>query len=196
MELLSVLELLRRHALAVALGGVLAVTVALAGLDALPFGPSARAEERSAVAEARLLVDNPSPLVANLRPSTTSVTTQATLLAALLAGDRQRVAIAQAAGVPVAMLDVRSAQLAEVSVPSPLAAKTSAAVATGRAPYVVIARAEPTLPIVSVTVTAPEVPAARRLGEAAAVSLARLSAGRAPGQATAPTVPALGPVRA
>jgi hypothetical protein len=195
-ELLSILALLRRHAIAAALGGVLAVIVALAGLGALPFGPSARAEERSAVAEARLLIDNPSPLVANLRSPTSSITTQATLLAALLANDRNSAAIAREAGVPVGMLDVPGAALVEQSIPTPLAAKTSVATAVGSAPYVVSARAEPTLPIVTLTVTAPDVPAARRLTEAGAVVLAQVSAARAPEPQSALAVDILGPVRA
>lgn len=196
MELLSVLALLRRHAVAVALGAVAAVLVALGGLGALPVGSSGPGEERSAVAEARLLVDDPSSLVANLRSPTSSITTQATLLAALLANDRNSAAIAREAGVPVGMLDVPGAALVEQSIPTPLAAKTSVAAATGRGPYVVIARAEPTLPIVSVAATAPDVPAARRLAEAAAAALAQLSVARAPEPASALDVTALGPVRA
>ena len=191
MELISVLQVLERRRLLVALGLVIALLAGLAGAGLLPGSPGAGPAEATGLAQARLLLDTPAPLAADLDASADTIGAQAALLGDLMAADHQVGAIARDAGVPIDQLLVRRLALTGPAAPSPLGIRAAAAGTPAR-PYSVDVRVSPTLPILSIDAFAPDVRDATALAEAATTSFERLVADKSGGL----TVKSLEPGRA
>jgi hypothetical protein len=163
MEIVAVLRVLWRRRILVALGGLLAVAVAVT--LAHPAAPSGWAKTRVAL-------DTPkSQLVTDAPAGADGLPWRATLLATLLGADPARDQIAREARIPTDRLAVIDLELTAPPVPAslPRAATTAAAVATE--PYVLTVHTDDVLPVVSIETTAPDRAGAVRLAGAAVHAL-------------------------
>lgn len=194
MELLSVLRLLVRRRLLVALGLLAAVLVALVGSGVLGIGPAAAPERTSAVALARIQIDTARPLAADLGASDATIDAQTVMLGESLADAGQQAALARAAEIPSADLTVRSTGI-EQGLDSRLRAAARDAARTSREPYVVTVASTPDVPILTVVAAGPDRRTSERLASAAAPVLDALAVQRAPADWRRLSAEQLGPVR-
>jgi hypothetical protein len=194
MELVTVLRLLQRRWLLVAAGGLVALFVGVLATGALRVGPFDGTQTRSGYAEARIVVDTPKPLVADLEASDATIDKQSVLLAEHLRDTVPLRALARRARVPAALLSVRTVQF-EQFVPTQLGTR-STEVAAAPTPYTVTVNPSPTVPIISVVAVAPDRAAAARLAAAAQPVVESIAAANAPLPQRALSVKPLGPVRA
>lgn len=195
MELIAILQALARHRMLVALGAVLAAAAGLLCAGALPGGPGLGSETRSGIAEARALVNTPSSYAGDLEGGTEALGSQAALLATLIADERQSAAIARAAGIPAAQMEVLVGGITEPKVPSRLARTLSEVIDRPRRPYAITVRADSSVSIITVQAAAPTVTMAARLARAATAALTSVTAASAPSRARALVVEPLGAVR-
>jgi hypothetical protein len=189
-EFLSILAVLGRYRVLVAIGALVTVLAAVAAM-----GVQHKVEVTGS-AESRVLIDTPRSLRVDLRPQSETVGAQATLIADLLSSDEQAAAIARAVGVSPDKVAVRIVSLATNTIPSPLAQRASEAAATAPQPYVLTVLAgDFDVPIITLTATGPTVRAAARLAEAGTSAVAVLTQTRAPSPKRALKSEPLGPVR-
>jgi len=168
------MRVLWRRRIAVVLGALLALTVALLALYRFPDLQS-RATT-SGFAQERVLVDTPTSLLADARAKgAASITTRAVLLSNLLASDEARMDMAQRAGLKEAEIGVVGLGTAVPDVVSPLA-EQAIQVTQPRTPYRVTVSEGPSLPILSIYATAPDEKGASRLARGAVAALASLAA--------------------
>lgn len=178
MELLSVLRVLARRPLLVALGLLAAAVAGVATGEAL----SAPAERRSAVARSEIQIDTPNSLLVDLVAIDSALRAQTVLLADQLAGSEQRAAIAHAAGIAPARLTVLRADAALPPRVSPLATRAAEAAATARSAYVLTVSATTELPVISIRATGADSATVGRLAQAPTTVLQTLTAAAAPGR--------------
>lgn len=194
MELLSVIDVLRRRWVLVAAGGIVAILVGALTSGALGIGPTAGEDRSSAVASARIVIDTARPLAADLGASDATIDTQAVLLAESLADAAQQAALARSARVPRSMLTV----LTEGSSPAKLSALGLAAEQVGRESATSLTlrvQSNPEVPIITVSASAPDRWTAARLAAAVEPVIESLAAARAPNQKRRLTAEQLGGVR-
>ena len=191
MELITVVEVFRRHWLAVLAGMLVA---ALAGaLASGAAGPSKGAVTRSGYAEAQIVLDTPKPLAADLAASDATITKQSVLLAEHLSDSGPARQLARQASVPVGELTIRMI-MSEVFVPTQLSTRASESTSTPTR-YTLTVTPSPAVPFVSVVATTPDRASAARLAAAALPVLQSLTASYAPLPQRARSARPLGAVR-
>jgi hypothetical protein len=195
MEFLNVFAVLWRRRLAVALGVPVAALVGLMLAGALPFGPGSGATAGRGVAEARVMLDHRTPILADLSAVSDTLGTQAAVLAELMAGDDERDVIARRAGVPPSELLIRRPRVAQLFAPGLLAQRAGDAVDGLAAPSVIGVAAASPLPVLTIEVTAPSKPVAQRIATATRDTLDEVMAARAPTVGRSLVVRPLGSVR-
>ena len=171
MELVDLLRILARHRIALAFGLVLAVLAAVVVQYQVSLSPFSLTERvtKASTAQTRLLVDAPD------KPSTLDLDAgvaetlglRAGLLADLLATDGVRDDIARQSGIQPSDLAVLAPASSPPSLPVPLAVAASDAASVTREPYVLSAAADVSIPIVSLSVAAPDTASAKRIIQAA-----------------------------
>ena len=161
MELVALARVLWQRRLAVGLGAVLAIAVALAIGSSPP--------ERSALATTRVLLDTPqSQSVDNTPFGADTLPWRASLLAHLLNSEPNKRQLARALGIPLDQLFVSDAALSGPQVPSSLTKAASDVAALTSAPYELsIVLPNASLPLISIAAAAPDRTAARKLAATA-----------------------------
>ena len=186
MGLVGLLRVLWRRRIIVGVGAVLAIVAAVVGIqrgaDATPTSSSLT----------KVLIDTPNSLVADARANgAATIYTRARLVGGLVADDSARAAIARRAGLSPSELAIAGpGAAAPPSAITPLATQ-AIAVAKPVAPYLVSVEVAPSLPIVSVTASAPDQGQAARLGRAAVDTLSSV-ARDAPGGGASVAIEQLG----
>jgi len=185
MGLVGLLRVLWRRRIAVAVGALLAVAVAVAGIQrgAAP----ARTSSLS-----KVLIDTPKSLVADAQAQGAgTIHTRAQLMGRLIADDNAKAAIARKAGLrPDQLAILGSGTAAPPDVVTPLA-EQALTVAKPIQPYLVAVEVEPSLSIVTIDANAPNREQAVRLDLAAVATLSSV-ARRAPGGGSSVAVERLG----
>jgi hypothetical protein len=194
MELLSVLGVLRRRRVLVALGLVPTLLIWALLSGRLAAGPAPLAVGQTGIAQLRVMVDHPKTTIPRVGAGSV-LPTQAALLADLAASDAQRLAIARRASIPAAALGMQRMQLARLFALGQLPERAADASAGVAAPYVVSVSAAAPLPIVTFDVRAPSAREAARLATAARASLEAAVAARAPDADRGLVIKPLGGVR-
>jgi hypothetical protein len=171
MELVDLLRILARHRIALGCGLLVAVLAAVVVQYQVSLSPFSLTERvtKSSTAQTRLLVDAPD------KPSTLDLDAgvadtlglRAGLLADLLATDGVRDDIARQSGLQPSDLAVLAPASSPPSLPVPLAVAASDAASVTREPYVLSAAADVSIPIVSLSVAAPDTASAKRILQAA-----------------------------
>lgn len=173
MESVGIVRALWRRRVLVGAGVALGLVVVVLGMYRVSPG-SATLQSRtvtSGYAQERVLVDTRSPLLADARAKgADSVVYRAVLLGALLGSDRARAEIAGHLGLKGSEIEVVRSNDALPQVPTPLAEK-AIAVAHASAPYVITVASDASLPILSISATAPD---ARRAAALARQAIATL----------------------
>ena len=186
MELLRVFATLWQRRLLVLLGVALALAV-------VAKAPGSGAGATAGTALARVLVDTPDSMLVDVGPRGTNVSGMRTALLAdkMMAGE-VKAKIARAAGVPDDELLMRGASSDPPLVPGPLAQSASIATAGVTAPYAISVRPEAQVPIIEISVYAPDAASAARVASAATDTLESLNT--APeGDTSGAVVESLGP---
>lgn len=164
MELVPILRLAWRRRIALGLGVV--VSVALALVLARGEAPS------TGVASTRLVLDTPvSQLVEAAPKGADSLGWRTELLSDLMTTAPVRRQIASSAGMPLAQLAVINPVLNNPVLPTTLPRRASKIAAGATEPYVLTVLADGTLPVLSIQGRAPTVAAAARLVSAATATL-------------------------
>ena len=174
MEIVSIIRILRRHWWFVVPGFGLAVLVALAAhyrISVAPPGLASR-DHASGVATVRVLLaaNDQQPFDLDSRIAST-LTQRASLVADLAATDAARTQIARDAGIDPAGLGVVGPAAGPPAVPVPIAVQATAAGATAPGAYLLNVTADPSVPIIEVRASAPDVGSATRLALAARTGL-------------------------
>lgn len=196
MEFLSIFGVVAARRRLVALGVLLSLLVGLTIAGQLPFGPSSQPGRASGTAQMRVIVDHRRTIVANTAANAGTIGTQAALLAELMAGDAQRVAIARRAGISPAQLGMQRVQLAQLLALGQLPTRAGRASATAIGDYVVNVWAASPLPVLTIDAFGPSAIDAARVARATRATLIALVAERAPSAARGIAVKPLGDVRA
>jgi hypothetical protein len=196
MELVSIVHVLVRRRIAVALGAVLAIAVGLSAAGALPFGPHGAAAGRPGAAESKVLVDTHSSYSNDLKGGSEVLGAQAALLATLIADEQPKASIARKAGVPAGQLDVVVSEITEPKIPSTLARSVALVVDKPRGAYAITVHAGSGVSIITLNAFAPSAAMAARLARAGTDELAAVTAARAPSTKRALVIKPLGSVRA
>lgn len=190
MEFLSILRVLARRPLLVALGLLTAAAVGVVTTGALSGAP----ERHSTVARSQIQIDTPNSLLVDLVAIDSALRAQTVLLADQLASSEQRAAIAHAAGIAPARLTVVRADAAVPPRVSPLATHAAEAAAKPRSAYVLTVSATTELPVIWIRAAGPESATVGRLAQAPTTILQSLTAAGAPGRRHQHSVRALTPV--
>lgn len=196
MELLSVIRVLARRRILVALGVLPALLAGAMAAGMLPFGPGSTPGAASGLAQTRVNVDRPTAAVADTAEITDTLGKQAALLTDIISGDAQRNEIARRAGIPAAHLGMQQMQLAQLAVHGQLAKRAAEASATIARPYVVNVWAADPLPVLTVDVVGPTGADAARVARATRGALRALAAARAPSAKRGIVIKSLGKLRA
>jgi len=196
MEFVSILQLLLRRWIFVAVGGIVAIAIGLAAVGALPFGPQPSGAARLGVAESKLLVDTHSSYTDDLTGGTEVLSSQAALLATLIADERQKESIARAVGITPDRLDVLVSEITKPQIPSTLARGLAPLVDKPRQPYAITVITDGAVPIITLAATAPSARLAARLARAGSAALDAVAVASAPSAARSLAIKPLGRVRA
>lgn len=198
MEIVSILRVLRRHRILVALGVVLTVLVALTMAYQMSFLPPSLASKRqtSGLATAKVII------AARTQPAfdldshiTDTLGTRAAILADLLSAEDVRARIARGAGLQPKQVAVLTPVWGPptIDVALPLAA-TEAAGLTYE-PYVLTVTSEGNIPIISLRATGRDPIRAAKVATAGIAAIEQLIAARSPGRPNI-VVERLGPAMA
>ena len=198
MELVDIFRLLARQRLALALLFVVAGFVGVMvqyRVTLSPFGLSERVSTAN-TAQVRLLLDAPEePPAIDLDSGVAdTLGLRAGLLADLMATDAVKKAIAKRAGISPAELAVLPPASEAPPLPIPLAVAAADAARLTSEPYAMAIAADPSVPIVSFVVAAPDTRGARRVASAATDAYGDLVAARVT-RGFRLNVEQLGPVR-
>jgi hypothetical protein len=191
-ELISVVQVLRRRRALVAAGVLVALAAGLLAAGRLPIGPAAVPAHATAVAETRLFVDTPHPLAIDLGADAQTIGAHAALLADLMAAEGRAREIAREAGVAAEDLAVLRPALTAPPEPGQLGERTAAA-PPGR-PYTLKVTASVALPIVSLEASARDGRVAARIAEAGTKALESIASDKGPTPARRLVVEQLEPV--
>ena len=196
MALLSTLVVLRRRWIAVGLGALASIAVALLAVCRVSIAPprieSVAAE--SGAATVKLLVDTRQPLLAAARTrGDDTITARAALLGSLLARDRIRLRIASAAGVKPSELAIDNPDLG-----APIATPLSRSAVEASRPIapdlLTVSLEDAQVPIVSITAETRDPDAAEPLANSATAALRALASGASDGDGPPVRLEQLGPV--
>jgi hypothetical protein len=174
MESITILRELWRLRYIVALGGLLALAIALMTAYRVSLAPP-KLESRQyqvGVASARMLIDTPASQVVELNPKgADTLSARASLLANLMVSSPVKAIIARNAGIPVdRLVAIAPAAPGGPTVPTPLSQRAAEA---SKAPgsYLLTLQADETLPIISIEAQAPNAGEAARLANATTAGL-------------------------
>jgi hypothetical protein len=164
MEVVTVLRVLWRRRIALAVGCVFAVAVAVA-VGRSPSAPGG-------LAKARVVVDTPqSQLVRDDPAGAQTLPWRATLAAMTLGTKAAREQMAREAEVPIGQLAVTDLELTFPPVPASLPRAATSAANTTTEPYVLTVYTDDVLPVVVIETAAPTRYKAARLAQAAIYAL-------------------------
>ena len=195
METLTVLRLLVRMRLLVAMGALVAVFGGAVATGTLGIGPFDGSSHLVWVATTEVQVDTRRPLATDAHASAATIQTQTVLLADYVTSDASRAAMAREVGVERAALTVTTPVIDSPLRQSPLVYRTTQAVIVSRTPYTVTANPAQLTPIMELVATGPDQETTVALSGAAAGAL-RSAAGADPGEAGGGLkIEELGPVR-
>ena len=157
MEILVLGRVLWRRRLAIGVGAIVAVALAIAIGSAPP--------ESSALATTRVLLDTPDSQAVETTPfGAETLPWRASLLTHLVASEPNKLRLARALGLSVKQLYIEDTALTVPEIPSSLPKAASDVAAVNYAPYVLtIGLPDPALPIISLTAAAPDAKGAARL---------------------------------
>jgi len=180
-EVVTILRLLWDRRLAVCVGAVLVVALAVLasrGVALGPLGAIGAGQQVSAVVSGRVLVDTADSELVHVDPTASETLAMRTMLwAELLASEPARASIARAARVPPDELAVLGPSTRfEPSVLTPLLTRASSAALATPELNVVRVYSSTEMPLIAIEATAPEAPQARRLMDGAVVALRSLVA--------------------
>ena len=179
METLTVLRLLWRMRLLVALGVLVAVAAGAAATGKLGIGPFEGDRRTVWVATTEVQVDTPKPLATDAHASAATIQTQTVLLADYVTSDASRDAMARKVDIRSADLTVTTPSIDSPLRQSPLVYRTTQAVSVSRTPYTVTANPAQLTPIMELVATGPERKTTLALSGAAAGALQAAAAGDA-----------------
>jgi hypothetical protein len=186
MGLVGLLRVLWRRRIAIAVGALLAIAVAVLGIQR---GAGAAPTSSSLT---QVLVDTPNSLVADAQArGASTIYIRARLLANLIVDDEAKAALAHKAGLQPSELAIAGpGAAAPPAVITPLA-EQAIMVAKPNQPYLVSVEVAPNLPIVSIDANAPDRDQAVKLGRAAVETLSTVAAS-APGVGSSVAIEQLG----
>lgn len=193
MELISILRVLARRRIAVAVGALVAALCGLWGAGAVLAGGTRAATH--GIAQSRVFVDTSSSYAGDLLGGTEVLGTQAALLGALIAGQPQNAEIARRAGVPGGGIEILVRGITDPKVPSTLSRSAVPALESPRRSHSIVVRADSAVAIVTFEAAAPTTAAAARLAQAAVDVMRATTTARAPSAGRSLVVDQLGPVR-
>jgi hypothetical protein len=198
MEIVSILRVLRRHRLLVALGVALTVFLALTMSYRVSLVPPSLGskQQTSGVASARVIVAARSQPAFDLESHITdTLGTRATLLADLLSSDEVRARIARGAGLQPSQLAVMTPVWGPPTIDVALPVAATDAAGLIHEPYMLSVTSEGNIPIISLTTTGPDALRAAKVANAGVAAITGLIAGRSLGRPDI-VVQRLGPARA
>jgi hypothetical protein len=182
MEIVAILRALSRHRILVAAGAVLAVVIGLRLAFDVALSPPALHSKRfvSGTATGRVLITARKEPTADLKLSDVSGTlgVRSILLADLLSTDATRAAIARGAHVAPDQLAVITPAMGPPPIDIPLAQRAGEAAATPGVPVSVVVAAPGDIPIITLTVGAPDTATAARVVDSATRALQGLIASK------------------
>jgi len=169
MEIVSILQVLRRHRLAIAIGCAFALLVALStGYKISPSGLQSRSHTLG-TASAQLLLAATDEPASDLRKRSIAATlpSRASLVGDLVATDEARADVARRAGIKPSELAILGPAAGAPPYAVPISIESTAAAAAASEPYLVRVSARDDLPILSIDTSAPDAASATRLADAA-----------------------------
>lgn len=175
MELVSVLRVLARRRLLVALGVLAAAVVGYAASGAISVGPFGASEQQSTVAYSQIQIDTPKSLLVDLEVNSSAIGTQTVLLADRMPKSAVQAEIARTAGIRPEQLTVLPTDAAYPARVSPLATRGAEVASTPRGTYLLEVSATTEFPIISVAASGPDRRTVRRLAEAPTTVLRSLT---------------------
>ena len=181
MDTVRILRLLRRHALLVALGALVAVLAGLLStyqISPLPPKLTLRATSSGTASGRVLLSARKEPAFGLESKVAGTLSARAKLLADLMATEESRARIAREAGVAAGELAILGPSSGAPALPLPLAVQATESAALARAPYLLKADVEGPVAIITLKASAPDSTAAARIVDAAAASFRDLLASR------------------
>lgn len=182
MECVSILRVLVRRRLLVALGAVAAALLTAALYMQAPFLPArltGGTETTSHAASTRLLLDARSEPTLDLNSAVAeTLGLRAGLLADLLTTDTARAEVAKGIGIGADQLAIIGPAMGPPTLPVPLAVRASDASRTAKEPYVLTLATDLRIPIITLRASAPNEPAAVGLAHAARSVLEQIVASR------------------
>lgn len=186
MGLVGLAHVLWKRRIAVAIGALLAIVVAAVGIQRGAGSVS------TVSSSSKVLIDTPKSLVADARArGAGTIYTRARLVGNLIADDDAKAAVARKAGLQPSELAIAGpGAAAPPDAIAPLA-EQAIAVAKPIAPYLISVEVAPSLPIVSISATAPDRDQAVRLDRAAVETLSSV-ASEAPGGGSSVAIRRLG----
>jgi hypothetical protein len=186
MGFVALLRVLWKRRLAVLVGLVAAVAIAVVGIKTK--GPPTSTSSASS----RVLIDTPRSLVATAKaPGAQTIYPRARVIADLMATDSAEAAVARRAGLDPDEVVVLGPGAAAPPVVITAIAEQASEVVRPVAPYIVSVEVTPGLPILSITATGADLDTAVALGEAAVATLPAV-ARAAPGGGQTVSVETLG----
>ena len=195
METLTVLRLLWRMRLLVALGVLVALAAGAVATGKLGLGPSDGSRHTMWVATAEVQIDNPRPLAIDALASGATIQTQTILLADQVTSDESRKAIARRAGLDDADLTVTTPSIDSPLRQSPVVSRTLQGVTASRTAYTVTANPAQLTPIMALQAMGPDRQATVALSKAAVETLRSAAASDAGDTRRGLEIEPLGPVR-
>jgi hypothetical protein len=195
MEFVSILGVLARRRMLVALGVPLALLVGAMLSGMMPFGPGSGQGRVAGSAQTRLLLDRPNAVVSDVAEDSDTVSKQAALLAEFMSGDAQRDAVARRARIASPDLGMQRMQLVDLVARGQLPERTGQASSTLARPYVVNVSVATPLPVLTIDAYAPSAAEAARVADATRATLQALVADHEPTPGRRLVVKPLGAVR-
>jgi hypothetical protein len=197
MEIVSILDLLRRHRLLLVPGLGLAVLVGIVALFQVSLSPPGLSSRQTTggLASAQMLLSATDERASDLRKQSIASTlvSRAAVAGDLVATDGPRADVARRAGIAENELAILSPAAGAPPYSIPISREATAAAATPREPYLVHVTIHPTLPILGVDVNAPDQATAAEVAEAVRAELTDVVEERA-GSPAVVVLEELGPV--
>jgi capsular polysaccharide biosynthesis protein len=185
MELISILRVLRRHRVLVAIGVALVVLVAMLVTYQVSFIPPKLGSrvQTSGTATARVIIAARTQPAFDLESHITdTLGTRAALLANFLSADDVRANIAGGAGLKPDEVAVMSPVWGAPALALPLPIKATEAAAIAHEPYVLTVSSRGDIPIISLKATGPDAVRAAKVTNAAIAAISDLIAAKSTGR--------------
>jgi hypothetical protein len=198
MEIVSILKVLERHRLLVALGAALTILIALSLAYKVSFLPPSLAskQQTSGIATARVIIAARTQPAFDLESEITdTLGTRAALLADLLSADAVRARIARGAGLKPDEVAVLTPVWGPPTIDIALPLSATEAASLAYEPYVLTVTSEGNIPIIALRATGRDPLRAAKVANAGIAAIDDLIAKRSPGRPNI-VVERLGPATA